>query len=127
MRTGLWISLVLLALTIGCGCLEEKETRWLSQRYTSAAKEIKAMSESAQWPRARETLSAYLTSWEKTVPWLQVFINHEDIDNVTLALVRLQATLEAQEQSACLEACAELHEHAQHLYHRGAFTLGNVL
>ena len=70
---------------------------------------------------------AYLSSWEETIPWLQVLINHEDIDDVTLALERLQAGILAQEQGACYEACAELRENARHIFHRDAFTLGNVL
>ena len=61
------------------------------------------------------------------MPWLQILINHDDIDDVTLALERLQAAIVAQEQSGCFEACAELRENARHIYHRDAFTLGNVL
>ena len=127
MRTSLWIAIVLLALTIGGGLLEERETRILSDRYVSAAEELRIMTEKQEWQRAQETVSAYISAWEETVPWLQVLINHEDIDDVTLALERLQAGIEAQEQANCFEACAELKENARHIYHRDAFTLGNVL
>lgn len=127
MRTSLIISLVLLALTIGGGLLEEAETRILSERYVSAAEELHIMAEKADWPRAAETAAAYLASWQETVPWLQILINHDDIDDVTLALERLQAAIMAQEQSGCFEACAELRENARHIFHRDAFTLGNVL
>jgi len=72
-------------------------------------------------------VSAYMEDWQHTVPWLQILINHEDIDDVTLALVRLQSAIRAQEKSACYEACAELKENARHIYHRDALTLGNVL
>ena len=127
MRTSLFISLVLLAMTIAAGMLEEKQTEGLSARYVSAAEEIRIMVEKSDWRRAGETASAYLATWEETVPWLQVLINHEDIDDVTLALVRLRAGIAAQEQGACFEACAELRENASHIHHRDAFTLGNVL
>lgn len=127
MRTSLWIAIVLLALTIGGGLLEEGETRILSDRYVSAAEELRIMTEKQEWQRAQETVSAYISAWEETVPWLQVLINHEDIDDVTLALERLQAGIEAQEQANCFEACAELKENARHIYHRDAYTLGNVL
>ena len=127
MRTSLWISIVLLGLTLAAGWFEEAETRVLSERYVSAAEELHIMAEKQEWSRARETVTAYLSSWEETIPWLQVLINHEDIDDVTLALECLQAGILAQEQGACYEACAELRENARHIFHRDAFTLGNVL
>lgn len=127
MRTSLIISLVLLALVIGGGCLEEKQTERLSRRYVSAAKELRIMAEKADWFRARETVSAYKTDWENTTPWLQVLINHDDIDDVTLSLTRLEAAIEAREQGQCYEICAELEENARHIHHRDDFSLGNVL
>ncbi len=127
MRTSLVISIVLLALTIGGGCLEQKQTRILSDRYISAAEEMHIMAEKGEWQRAGDTIAAYVQDWEDTTPWLQILINHEDIDDVTLALERLQAAIEAKEVGACFEACAELRENARHIFHRDAFTLGNVL
>ena len=127
MRTSLVISIMLLILTLVAGFMEEGETRILSRRYESAAEELRIMTGNWDWPRAAETVSAYLTDWQSTVPWLQILINHEDIDDVTLALEHLQAAIEAQEQGACFEACAELKENARHIYHRDAFSLGNVL
>lgn len=127
MRTSMIISLVLLALTIGSGMWEEKQTEALSQRYTSAAEELRVMAEKADWARAGQTISAYKADWQATKPWLQILINHEDIDDVTLALTRLQAAVAAQDQGQCYEICAELRENAGHIHHRDAFTLGNVL
>lgn len=127
MRTNLIIALILLLLTIGGGLLEEAETRMLSRRYESAALELHVMAEKQEWVRAAETAEAYLADWKKTVPWLQILINHEDIDDVSLALERLQAAIAAREQGSCYEACAELRENARHIHHRDAFALGNVL
>jgi len=127
MRTGLWISLLLLGATLALGWWEACENRELSRRYVSAAEELRTLTEMQDWPRAAEVVSAYIEDWQHTVPWLQILINHEDIDDVTLALVRLQSAIRAQEKSACYEACAELKENARHIYHRDALTLGNVL
>ena len=127
MRTSLIISLVLLAMVIGGGCLEEKQTERLSRRYVSAARELRIMAEKAEWPRARETVTAYKTDWENTTPWLQVLINHDDIDDVALSLTRLEAAIAAREQGQCYEICAELEENARHIHHRDDFSLGNVL
>ena len=127
MRTSWVISLVLLVLTVAAGCYEETETRQLSERYVSASQELKIMAEIQAWPRAQETIDAYKASWQQIVPWLQILINHDDIDDVTLSLERIQATIEAQDLASCIEACAELKENARHIFHRDAFTLGNVL
>ena len=127
MRTSLIISLALLIVVIGGGMLEEMETEILSTRYVSAAEELRVMAEKSDWGKAQETVTAYMRDWEDTASWLQLLINHEDIDDVTLALVRLNAAIAAEEQAGCFEACAELKENARHIHHRDAFTLGNVL
>lgn len=127
MRTSLWIAIVLLALTLAAGWFEEAETRVLSDRYVSAAEELHIMIEKSEWDRARETAAAYLESWQETATWLKILINHEDIDDVTLALERVIACIEAREQGAGFEACAELRENARHIYHRDSLTVGNVL
>ena len=127
MRTNLVIALLLLALSIGGGTLAQMQTGTLSDRYVSAAEELRILTGKAEWQRAAEVTSAYREDWQRTVSWLQMLINHEDIDDVTLALDRLQAAIEAQEQGSCYEACAELRENARHIYHRDAFTPGNVL
>lgn len=127
MRTNLIIALVLLLLTIGLGILEESETWVLSQRYESAALELQIMVEKQEWSRAAEIAGSYLADWRTTIPWLQILINHEDIDDITLALERLRAAIGARDQGSCYEACAELRENARHIHHRDAFTLGNVL
>lgn len=127
MRTSLIISIVLLIVTIAAGVWSAGEAHILSDRYVSAAEELRIMTGNSDWTRAQETAAAYLEAWHEAVPWLQILINHEDIDDVTLALERLQAAIKAQEQGACFEACAELRENARHIYHRDAFTLGNVL
>lgn len=127
MRTNLVIALLLLALTIGGGALAQMQTSTLSDRYVSAAEELRILAAKAEWSRAAEVASAYREDWQRTTSWLQMLINHDDIDDVTLALDRLQAAIEAQEQGSCYEACAELRENARHIYHRDAFTPGNVL
>ena len=127
MRTSLVISCVLLALTLACGYIEAAGIRRISDRYVSAAEELRILTADESWGRAGEVVTAYLDAWKRTASWLQMLINHDDIDDVTLTLERLRAAVEAREQSACFEACAELRETARHIYHRDAFTLGNVL
>lgn len=127
MRTSFIISLALLLLVLGGGILTEKKTEVLSGRYVSAAKELFILAEKEEWQRAGEAAAAYMADWREITPWLQILINHDDIDDVTLALTRLAAAIAAREQALCYELCAELEENARHIHHRDAFTLGNVL
>ena len=127
MRTGLMISLVLLCATIGLGCWAEHETKQISHRYEEASEEIYTLADMADWSRAEQVIDNYLHDWKQTVPWLQMLINHEDIDDITLALERLCACIAAKDTAACYENCAELKENARHIHHRDAFSLGNVL
>ena len=115
MKTGVWISLILLAMTIGLGVWSGEEVRALSEEYA------------ANWAGAEASLQKCQSVWKQKVPWLQTLINHDDVDAVTTALKKIEAGISSRELPLCLEACAELGEHAEHLYHRDALTLGNVL
>ena len=127
MKTSLRISLALLAVVIVGGVLNIHTTKMISTRYVSAAEELRNMTEMEDWSRAEETVQAYLSSWKHTLAWLQMLINHDDGDEVSRALERIEAGIAARERSSCLEGCAELREAAEHIYHRDAFTLGNIL
>lgn len=127
MRTSLCIALAVLLVTVGCGLFTGHEIRQISHRYVSASQEVLSMTEHREWQRAADTVGAYLEDWRALLPRLQMIINHEDTDSVSLSLVQLEAAIRVQDASACCIACAELRENAEHLYHRDAFTLANVL
>ena len=127
MRSRLIISIFLLTVVIACGVMNVRLTRSISDRYISAAEELRTMTQSGAWERAAQTAQVYHDQWKETLSWLQMLINHSDGDEVTCALVRLQAGIACRELPACLQACAELREAAEHIYHRDAFTWGNVL
>lgn len=117
----------LLAIVIAFGIWSSSTMDGLSQRYISASEELLALTQGEQWQRAEEVTSAYRERWEKTSGWLQMLIVHEELDAVDMALKRIHAGVRAQDQSLCYEGCAELRENAEHLSHRDAFTLGNIL
>ena len=127
MKTGVWVSLVLLALTIALGVWSGTEIRALSEEYAENVEELRLLAESENWAGAQERLQACQTAWKQKVPWLQTLIHHDDVDAVTTAMKKIEAGILSRTQSLCLEACAELGESAEHLYHRDALTWGNVL
>lgn len=127
MRTSVVIALALLAVVILSGMLTEGAMGRVSDRYVAASAELKVLVTAEEWTRAAEAAAAYHADWEERVPALQMLINHDDTDDVTMALALLRAAIEAQDVAGCLEACAQLRENALHLHHRDAFTLANVL
>ena len=127
MRTSLTLALILLAVVIAGGAVCEGLTGRVSEQYVSAAEELMVLTESENWQRAKETAQAYLERWEQTERWLQILINHDDTDDVTLALQHVLAGIKVRDASLCLKACYTLRECAEHIHHRDAFTWGNVL
>ena len=127
MKTSLWIAIGLLVIVIAFGLWSSGTMDRLSQRYISASEELLALTQGEQWQRAQEVTDAYRESWNDVSAWLQMLIVHEELDAVDIALKRIDAGIRAQDSSLCFEGCAELRENAEHLSHRDAFTLGNVL
>lgn len=127
MKTGVWVSILLTALTLVVGIWSGSETRALSESYITTSDELRTLAESENWQALQEETAQAQEKWQQKVPWLQMLINHEDVDDVTMALKKLQAAADMQELPMCLEACTELNECAGHLYHRDALTLGNIL
>ena len=109
------------------GVWSGEEVRALSEEYAASAEELRTLAEAENWAGAEASLQKCQSVWKQKVPWLQTLINHDDVDAVTTALKKIEAGISSRELSLCLEACAELGEHAEHLYHRDALTLGNVL
>ena len=127
MRSRLFISIALLLAVVAGGMLNARVARGISDRYFSAAEELLVLTESGQWQRAADTAGAYHASWEKTLSWLQILINHEDGDSLSRALLMVESGIRTRDVSLCVQGCDEMKEAAQHLYHRDALTLGNVL
>ena len=127
MRSGLRLALVMLSAVIALGIGNIGITKEISRRYVGASQELHALVQAGEWQRAGETTGAYQQRWKDDLSWLQMLINHADGDEVSYALAQIAAGVEAQKLSVCLEGCARMKEAAEHLYHRDAFTLGNIL
>lgn len=127
MKTNLAVAFFLLLVILLTGALLENKTREVSQQYVSAAEEILALSREGQWQRAGEAASAYSQAWEDTMGWMQLVLNHSEGDDVTMALAEIEAAVSLSDIHEVTLQCTRLRQHALHLHHRDAFTLGNVL
>lgn len=127
MRTNLIISLVLLAVVLAGGIANTMVAHRVADKYVSAAEELLILTVDEHWGRAEETLSTYQSEWDETLKWLQILVNHDDTDHVSLALLHIDAGIRVRDASVCAEGCNELKENARHIYHRDALTVGNIL
>lgn len=54
-------------------------------------------------------------------------LNHEDTDELTLAMRTLEAGIRTQSAPLCALGCTQMEESAQHLSHRDALNWANIL
>ena len=127
MRTGVWVACAALVVIVAFGVWSTGTMAGLSGKYVSAAEELLALTQMESWQRAGEAVSDYREQWDGASRWLQILVVHEELDAVDIALKRIQAGIRARDVSLCFEGCAELRENAEHLYHRDALTIGNIL
>lgn len=127
MRSKLWISLVLLLIVLAGGWLLSRRTAETSEALTGAAAELRRLCEAGDWDGAARSLSGWQRRWEEWLPGLQMTIDHADTDQVSLALLTLQAGIRTRSAPLCALGCVQLEESARHLHHRDALCWQNVL
>ncbi len=79
------------------------------------------------WQAALLAVDSISEMWEHTRWTLQIWINHPDADDVTLAVALLRTSVLENERFHALAYVDELLESLGHLYHRDNFTLTNIL
>ena len=127
MRSSMVIALVLLAIVLAGGTFMALRAAEVSEMFTDAAQDLRSFVLAGQWEEAVRRLTAYRLAWEELLPGLQMQIDHEATDDVTLALEHIAAGLESQNLPLALLGCRNLRESASHLHHRDAFTWANIL
>ena len=127
MRTGAVIALAIVLAVSAAGVGHADLMQAISGRYVAAAEEIRTLIEANEWLRAAETAGAYHQRWDETLRWLQMLVDHKEGDEVSQAMMEVEAGIRTRSMPLCQLGLSRMKEAAQHLYHRDAFTLGNVL
>ena len=127
MRSHLTLALILLVVVLVGGAALSMRASHVSDTFVEASEDLRAHVLSEQWDEAARRLTAYRLAWEELLPGLQMQIDHDAADDVTLAMETIDAGLRAHDMSLALLGCNQLEESARHLYHRDAFTLSNIL
>ena len=115
----------ILALGLGIYCGEK--SRILSEEFIVRIEEIAAAVKQEKWEKAlaleRETEQA----WESQSKTLSMWVNHGDVDEVSVGLAQLRISLQEREKYHVLLYAAELNEALTLIYHRDALALKNIL
>lgn len=127
MRTGAVIALVLLTAVLMGGTAAESAIGSLSDQYVGAAEELRILAADGEWQRAEAALEAYQHRWDQARRWLELVIQQAGIDDITLALDRLDVAIRQQDASLCGVTCTELRQCAESLRRRETLSAGSLL
>lgn len=127
MRSNWIITLALLAAVLSGSLWLSHRAEAVSQGFADAAGEMRLLTEAQEWEAAARRLAVLQQTWEETLPGLQMQLNHEDTDELTLAMRTLEAGIRTQSAPLCALGCTQMEESARHLYHRDAFNWANIL
>lgn len=127
MRATLWMLTVLvIAMAALAGA-----TTWLcrdsAQTFGQEAEQLIALWEKRDWQGLEEYTRQLRKRWEEREKSLQLVIRHQETDDVSEALDKLEAGITTQDNALCQWAIREFREACRHLYHRDAFTLTNII
>ena len=127
MRAMIWVvavTAVLVALIGGfCGAYSSDASQAMRNRVT----EMNAVVRSGNTEAAMAEALQLEAEWQEKSALLSLWVNHQDIDDVSIGIQQLKVSIEEGEDYFALRYLAELDEALAHIYHRDAFKLRNIL
>ena len=114
-----------LALGLGIYCGER--SRIVSEEFIVRIEEIAVWVQQEQWDNAMAELRATEKAWEDQSRTLSMWVNHGDVDAVSVGLAQLRISLQEKEAYHALLYAAELDEALSLIYHRDTLMLKNIL
>ncbi len=127
MRATLWIIILLAAAILTVGLVSDHVSDGVVKEYSQQAIQIKESIKKDDWEGAGRITEDMEKKWEDTCGWLQLWVDHQDTDNVRLALKKILAAIQVQSLDSYYQADADLMESLSHVQHRDALTIGNLL
>lgn len=121
------VTVCALALVLGIGFFCGINSSRTSEEMRNRAGEIEALLDAGDWSAALGMTREMLDDWEKRSGILAMWVNHEDVDAVNIQLLQLVVALEEGEHFFARQDLVQLQEALEHIYHRDAFQLKNIL
>ena len=114
MRGTLATVAVSLAILLFVGFYTGNQSRRTTAEFSRAVDELDTLVRAGKWENAEEG------------ELLQTWVNHADVDTVSLAFRELSCALEMHEAFYAMTSMEELREGISHIYHRDSFALKNI-
>ena len=127
MRAMIWVVAVTAALVALIGGFCGAYSSNTSQALRSRVMEMNAVVLSGNAEAAMAQALRLEEAWQEKSALLCLWVNHQDIDDVSVGIQQLKVSIEVGETHDALRYLAELDEALAHIYHRDAFKLRNIL
>lgn len=95
----------------------------MRERIAPISKKINA----EDWDSARQDTESMMKQWNTIQDRWDLFITHEDIDELEIILARLLSYITSKDDSSALAELAELDAKLGHIYRKELFNLQNVM
>ena len=127
MRTMTWTVIISLALVaaLGAGC--GAYSRRVSEEFQMETEQILAALAAGDWEDALARTRLLDRAWTEKNDLLSLFVNHPDLEAVSLCLRRLRLAVEEKQRYWAMEAAHEMREALELIYFRDALSLKNIL
>lgn len=107
--------------------LSDEYTKRTSEAMITSTHSVADAVRTEDWQAALDAVDNVYTQWEHVRKTLQIWVNHPDADDVTIAISLIRTSIVEAERFHALAYIDELLESLGHLYHRDNFSLINVL
>ena len=114
---------LILLIGIFCGMYSSR----ISEEMQARASTVASLFASGQDREALSCARDLMGDWEGRSGLISMWVNHEDVDEVSINLERLLAALEEEQPFFARLYLTQLQEALSHIYHRDAFQLKNIL
>lgn len=115
-----------LALLLGLGIWSSYAIAGSAQELTKYLNELETTLEEGDWRNSDSHMQPLLAKWSKTQQRWTLLLDHQEIDNIDLALARLHRFVQTRDLSAALAELAALQHLVRHIPELSKFTLQNI-
>jgi hypothetical protein len=118
---------ITLPIILLIGLLFMAYTQNVSDTHIQSVQKLERQVKNQQWDQALIAFTELSASWEAKKPWLQLWVDHADVDEVSKYIMETHVGLTLQEESVFFISTANLIESLMHLHHKDDLSLANII
>lgn len=121
------IMVVITILFIGFAIWVQQSLESSAQTLTQNLNKLEQAVKGDDWDTANRHLESFNQLWEKTKNLWQIFIDHNEIDNIDVALARVNQLVSSKEKAESLSEISALRLFIIHIPQKESLCLVNIL